>query len=202
MVCRGRTRLLAAPIAVLATALMAVPAGASSSIDVPVPTGLTAGVAAPGETIADLLASGCRGARGRVGSTSTSTLRRAVLCLANLQRARNGKGALRANRRLALAARRHAADMARRGYFDHVSPSGRGPMARARAVGWHGSIGEVLASGCGSLSTPAATVAAWLNSPPHRAVLLGSGRVAGVGIGAGGSGSCGRPTYWVMETGW
>ena len=173
---------------------------------------MSAGLSAPGAAfpspdqlaglIGALPTASCRGSLSSPGSGSTATLRSALLCLVNLQRSSAGLGPLRASSRLALAARRHAADMARRRYFDHVSPSGRGPAARARAVGWHGSIGEVLASGCGSLSTPAATVAAWLNSPPHRAVLLGSGRVAGVGIGAGGSDSCGRPTYWVMETGW
>jgi uncharacterized protein YkwD len=199
MLCRVRVRLLAAPIAVLVTALLAAPAGAITSIDVPVPGGMAPSVAAPGETIADLVGSGCRGSRGRVGSTSTATLHRALLCLVNRQRARAGRRALRVNSRLALAARRHAADMARRGYFDHMSPAGRSPMTRARAVGWRGSIGEVLASSCGSLSTPAATVAAWLASPPHRAVLLGHLKVAGTGIAT--NNDCGTKTYWVMNLG-
>jgi uncharacterized protein YkwD len=199
MPCRVRARLLAAPVAVLAAALMAAPAGATPSIDVPVPVGMPPGVPAVGETVADLANAGCRGARGRVGSTSTATLRRALVCLVNGQRARAGKGALGVNSRLALAAGRHAADMARRGYFNHTSPSGRGPMARARAVGWRGSIGEVLAQGCNALTTPAAAVAAWLASPPHRSVLLGRAHFAGAGIAT--RNDCGRRTYWVMNLG-
>lgn len=185
MLCRARTRLVAAATAVLATALMATTAGATT-IDVPVPIGLTPGTTAPSDEVSGLVravsSAGCRGAQGSPGVTSSGTLRRATLCLVNRARGLSGKRALRSNGRLARAARRHAADMARQNYFDHVSPQGRDPMARARAVGWHGSVGEVLLAGPVSLTTPAATVEGWLRSPPHRAVLLGHSRVAGTGL--------------------
>ena len=68
----------------------------------------------------------------------------------------------------ARAASRHAADMGRRHYFAHVSPSGTSALSRARAAGWRGGVGEVIAWGCGGCSTPRATVRAWLPSPRHR----------------------------------
>ena len=199
MLCRARTRLLAAATAVLATALMATTAGATT-IDVPAPIGIPPGTTAPAEEVSGLVravtTASCRGAHGRPGVTSSGTLRKATLCLVNRARGASGRRALRANSRLALAAWRHAADMARRNYFDHVSPQGRGPMARARAVGWRGSIGEVLLAGSPELATPAATVDAWLRSPPHRAVLLGNSRMAGTGMVIRGGN-----VRWVMNLG-
>jgi uncharacterized protein YkwD len=201
MLCRARTQLLAAATAVLATALMATTAGATT-INVPVPVGLfPAGATAAADKVDGLVravsTTSCRGADGRPGATSHAKLRSAMLCLVNHTRGLWGLGAVRANRRLALAAQRHAGDMARRGYFAHVSPQGSGPAARARAVGWRGAIGEILASGTGALTSPAATVVAWLQSPPHRAVLLGRARVAGVGM----VDSSARRAYWVMNFG-
>ena len=66
---------------------------------------------------------GCRGAGSR--RARGAVLRRAVLCLINQQRALNGLNRLRMNRRLARAAKRHAADMARHNYFSHVSLAAR-----------------------------------------------------------------------------
>ena len=100
---------------------------------------------------------------------------------------------------LARAAARHAADMARRNYFSHVSPSGKSPLTRARGAGWRGGVGEVIAWGCGTQSSPRATLRAWLNSPPHRAIVLGNGSAAGVGVKR--LGGCGGRAYWVMDVG-
>ena len=105
-----------------------------------------------------------------------------MLCLVNHARMSAGLSPFRAERHLARAAARHAADMGRRHYFAHVSPSGKSPLSRARSAGWRGGVGEVIAWGCGTLSTPRATLRAWLNSPPHRAILLGAGHRAGVGV--------------------
>jgi uncharacterized protein YkwD len=59
--------------------------------------------------------------------------------------------------------------------------------ARVRATGYLRSVatwalGETLAWGSKSCSTPAATVAAWMDSPAHRRVLL-SPRYLEVGVG-------------------
>ena len=84
-------------------------------------------------------------------------------------------------------------------YFAHVSPAGKSPLSRVRAAGWRGGVGEVIAWGCGTLASPRATLRSWLNSPPHRAIVLGGGRMAGVGLKK--QRGCGGRVYWVMDVG-
>ena len=148
-------------------------------------------------SVSALIASRCHGAGAR--HASPAVLRRAMLCLVNRARVSAGVSPLRAERRLARAAARHAADMGRRHYFAHVSPSGESALSRARAAGWRGGVGEVIAWGCGLRSTPRATVRAWLNSPPHRSIIVGSARAAGVGVER--LAGCGGRAYWVMDVG-
>ena len=165
-------------------------------VSLPVPVGAPSLVPAAPPAVASR---GCRGAGARPGRASRATLRRAMLCLVNRTRAGAGRRGFRSDRRLVRAAGRHAADMGLGGYFGHVSPSGRSPQARVRAAGWRGSVGEVIAWGCGRLATPRATLNAWMNSPPHRAILLGGGRAAGGGVKR--LAGCGGRAYWVIDVG-
>jgi uncharacterized protein YkwD len=144
-------------------------------------------------------AGGCPAAGARASRVGSAAARAAMVCLINQQRARSGRGALAADARLGRAAGRHAADMARRNYFSHVSPSGRTPSARARAAGWHGRVGEMIAWGCGALATPRSTARAWMASAPHRAIMLGPGRAVGIGFKRGPG--CGGRAYWVAVVG-
>ena len=139
----------------------------------------------------------CRGA-GALRAPA-AVLRRTMLCLIDHARASAGLAPFHAERHLARAAARHAADMGRRRYFAHVSPGGASPLSRVRAAGWHGGVGEVIAWGCGSRSSPRATLRAWLHSPPHRSIVLGGGRAAGVGVTR--VGGCGGRAYWVVDVG-
>ena len=114
----------------------------------------------------------------------------AVVCEVNLVRADRGLGALAEDRRLRRAAVAHARDMVSRRYFAHVTPEGSRLSDRLRAngylsgrVAWH--VGEALAWGRRELSTPSATVAAWLRSPPHRRIVLGPFSQIGVGVARG-----------------
>jgi uncharacterized protein YkwD len=93
--------------------------------------------------------------------------------------------------------------MVRRHYFAHQRIGGPSLSARLRSAGWHGrASGEALAWGCGTLANAAATVRAWLNSPPHRAILLsGTYRRAGIGIAARAPVSCGPGATWVLDAG-
>jgi uncharacterized protein YkwD len=81
--------------------------------------------------------------------------------------------------------------MVRHHYFAHVSPSGSTVTERVKKAGYlHGArrhtIGENIAWGSGSAAAPAAIVQAWMNSPPHRAIILTAAfRDVGVGIAAG-----------------
>jgi uncharacterized protein YkwD len=180
-------------------ALAGLPGDAAADVGVSsVPVALP-GVPAVAPPPTAVASAGCRGAGARPGRASSATLRRAMLCLVNGTRAAAGLSRLRADRRLARAAGRHAADMGRRRYFAHVSPTGRSPLARVRAAGWRGGVGEVIAWGCGTLATPRATLRAWLASPPHRAIILGGGRAAGVGVKR--LAGCGGRAYWVIDVG-
>jgi uncharacterized protein YkwD len=143
-------------------------------------------------------AQGCRGARSLKAPAGPT------LCLINAQRRAHGLAPLTTNLTLVRAARRHASDMVLRNYFSHVSLSGATFTVRLRRNGYlrgncSWSAGETLAWGIGALATPAATVNAWMHSPPHRAVLLG--RVyRDVGIGAVG-GVPGNPFTGVTYAG-
>jgi uncharacterized protein YkwD len=129
----------------------------------------------------------CAGESATPGTASSATYTRAVECLVNEQRAAAGLRALGHDARLAKAARRYSSAMVRGGFFDHVSPSGSTPGKRARAVGWSGqTLGETLGWGSGSLATPSAIVEGWMNSPPHRSILLdGDFRRVGLGVASG-----------------
>jgi uncharacterized protein YkwD len=122
----------------------------------------------------------CSGDGARPG---TSAYSRAVECLVNQQRASAGLAALSHDRHLARAARRYSSSMVREGFFDHVSPSGSTLGSRARAAGFDGeTLGETIGWGAGTLSTPTAIVQGWMDSPPHREILLG-GEFSKIGLG-------------------
>src|SRR3954447_13667871 len=114
-----------------------------------------------------------------------------TLALVNQARAARGIPALRADPRLARAARGHSRDMVAQLYFEHSSPTRGGLRARVRRTGWMRSrpvwrLGEDLAWGTNDLSTPAAVVTAWLQSPPHRRIMLARAfAVVGIGVVAG-----------------
>jgi uncharacterized protein YkwD len=105
--------------------------------------------------------------------------------LINRERRRHGLARVTIARGLERIARRFAKDMRNRAYFGHVSPDGYGPRDRMRAAHMR-AIGEVLAWGCGRLSTPAAAVRGWLASPPHRHIVLSrTYTVTGTGVANG-----------------
>jgi uncharacterized protein YkwD len=153
------------------------------------------------EPVGALATGGCRGAGARASSASPKKLRGALLCLVNNKRAAHGLGALTVDRRIQRAAGRHARDMVRHDYFDHQRAGGPDLTARLDRAGWHGSAwGETLAYGCGPIGTPRATVRGWMNSPPHKEILL-SDRYRSAGLGVTDSAPCGEGAMWVMDVG-
>jgi uncharacterized protein YkwD len=200
MLLRARKRHVAARAStcLLVGVSLVVPASAAADIAPPVALPGVPG-AVPALPSPQALAASIHCPHAGARRASPAALRRAMLCLVNRTRIAAGLAPFRGERHLARAAMRHAADMARRHYFAHVSPSGTSPQARARSAGWRGNVGEVIAWGCSSLSSPRATLRAWLNSAPHRAIILGNAHRAGVGVKR--LRGCGGRAYWVIDVG-
>jgi uncharacterized protein YkwD len=130
-----------------------------------------------------------RSCPGADASPRTETLDRAgqaALCLLNAERAARKLTALVLDPRLQAAAERHSRDMARRDFFDHVTPGGTGVVARVGAAGFPSSgatLAENIAWGSGAFGQPAMVVKGWMRSAPHRATILNPAlRHVGVGI--------------------
>jgi uncharacterized protein YkwD len=115
----------------------------------------------------------------------------AVRCLVTAERRRSGRARLHPRTTLDHASGAYARRMVRERFFAHEAPDGGRVGNRIVAAGyagwddsWH--VGEALAWGTGKRGTPASTVRAWMQSPPHRRILLGRDyRDVGVGVAAG-----------------
>ncbi|HEY4823466.1 MAG TPA: CAP domain-containing protein [Solirubrobacteraceae bacterium] len=129
-------------------------------------------------SIAQVLATPCQNTNLTPTQTNLPLVRGAVLCLINTERAQHGEEPLQSDRRLEAAAESHGKEMLAVNYFDHISPSGVTPVERVREAGYFPSsevgyvVGENLAWGTLSLSTPEAIVKAWIASPEHLANIL------------------------------
>lgn len=120
-----------------------------------------------------------------------------VLQLVNLERAQVGHPPVVRNDALCRIADDYACRMIEGSFFDHFDPAtGHGPADRAVAGKYRFySVGENLAAG---QQTPAEALEVWMESPPHRAIILGDRwREAGVAVRSGGEHSI----YWVLEFG-
>ena len=150
--------------------------------------GLASAGGAPAQARA---ATGCAGATEQPPALPREQAAAAVACLVNEERRRRALPRLRDQPRLDRAAARHARDMVQRRFFAHTAPEGTSMSDRLRAAGYiqdarPWTVGETLAWGTGSRATPAAIVAAWLDSPPHRRVLLSAAyRDLGIGVTTG-----------------
>lgn len=154
-------------------------------------------VAAAGVTAAARAAAGpqathaCPGAETIPRARHLAEARAATLCLVNEQRASAGVAPLRDNSALDRAASAHARDMVRHDYFDHTGPGALTLERRLQTTGYFARITEYdvaenLGEATGADSTPAGTVASWMESPPHRQLLLSPDfRDTGIGIAPG-----------------
>jgi uncharacterized protein YkwD len=146
---------------------------------------------APGATSPSapaLDAGDCTAADQQPTAENVIAIESATLCLVNKERTDRGLAALSVDPLLQGVAVAHSADMIARDYFAHTTPSGETAPQRILASGYVPAgagyaIGENIAFGTGSLSTPRSIVTAWMNSPGHRAnILNGSFSTVGVGI--------------------
>lgn len=121
---------------------------------------------------------------------------RTLVQLINQERSRRGLHTVALSTPLCRAAEAHSLDMMTRQYFSHRSVDGRTVSARVSRSGYaragysYWAIGEVISWGSGILGTPRSTLARWMESKGHRAVLLdprwrdiGVGRVTGTFLG-------------------
>ncbi len=111
----------------------------------------------------------------------------AVVKALNRVRTDAGLRPLRSSPSLRTAARGHSSAMLALGFFGHESADGTAFSERIRRHytnrGWRTwSVGEALLASSGTTVEPDAIVEAWLESPPHRAIILSpTWRDAGIG---------------------
>src|SRR3954451_1654119 len=146
----------------------------------------------------------CAGAAVPLGAAAPAAAGAAIACLVGAQRAAHGLPAVRPAAPLALAARRHAADMVARGYFAHVSPTGGTVARRVRRAGYLDApcwaLGEDLGWAPPALATAQAVVAAWMASPSHRSVVLDAD-FREIGVAVAGRAPVGDGATFVLELG-
>lgn len=116
----------------------------------------------------------------------------ALIDAINVARAGTGCSALRVDSRLMQAAQEHSDDMARHTFLSHEGSDGSLPADRVLRLGYPMSyVGETIYYEAGSNAAQAA--AHWLDSEPHRRILL---RCTTKDVGAGVSAS-----YWTVVVG-
>ncbi|MEA2425048.1 MAG: hypothetical protein QOH13_1458 [Thermoleophilaceae bacterium] len=120
---------------------------------------------------------------GRMGASIT--------CLVNAERADRGEPPLESAAELRVPAQGMSEDMVQRKFFSHRTPDGTDMADRIAPTGYLPAadrwvLGENLAWGRGSLSTPRAIVRGWMSTTEHRANVLATDYVdIGVGVTMG-----------------
>ena len=110
----------------------------------------------------------------------------------NLVRVQNGLPPLVWDADLCRMARSHSENMARLGFFSHVTPAGQGLKDRARVAGiaHYSAVGENIAYNLGYDDPGAFAVERWMVSAGHRANILDAGyRAMAVGTFVAADGS-------------
>ncbi|HSX17607.1 MAG TPA: CAP domain-containing protein [Patescibacteria group bacterium] len=98
----------------------------------------------------------------------------------NNQRTAASLGSLALNSKLNQAAQAKANDMAARDYWSHNTPDGATPWTFFASAGYnYQTAGENLAYGFDSSDN---TITAWMNSPEHKANILGNYTEVGFGV--------------------
>ncbi len=115
--------------------------------------------------------------------TSTIDTEKMTVNLLNQVRIAYGKPPLVMDEKLTVVSRNHSQTMVTANYFSHTDLSGRGPKQRIQAAKIpFRTYGEALTAGTW---TPMDAITAWMNSPGHRAIILGDFTTVGIGIASG-----------------
>lgn len=116
--------------------------------------------------------------------------------LTNVDRSSQGLATLKVSPLLTEVAEAKAQDMATKGYFAHTSPEGLSPWHWFQEKGYAFSYaGENLAI---DFSESADVQRAWMNSPTHRANIVGT-RFTEIGIAVQNGTYQGRPATFVVQ---
>jgi uncharacterized protein YkwD len=132
----------------------------------------------------------CSGEGSSPNGHNNALIDSATLCLMNEVRLAHGLPLLRFSAPLGHVASGQARDMVRGHYFGDQSLSGLSPLQRILASGYvahaaraHLHAAQNIGWGTGHAATPSGIVQAWMESPPHRAIILTSSyRDAAVGV--------------------
>jgi len=132
----------------------------------------------------------------RPPATPASDFVQQVEDLINLERIDQGRAPLHTSSALRQASGRHTEDMAVNRFCGHGGTDGSSPDSRMRDAGYPSPYGEIVA--CGQVS-PATVVRTWMDSAPHRSLILCPPCTE---LGAGySSGSGGYLHYWTVTFG-
>jgi hypothetical protein len=97
----------------------------------------------------------------------------ATALYSGVSRVRTGCGVIGDDPRLTSAAQRHADDMLRNGVNGHIGSDGSSPQVRITDAGYRTPYsGEVVFWGTGSAANASEALDLWMQSPPHRAIIL------------------------------
>jgi uncharacterized protein YkwD len=120
-----------------------------------------------------------------------------VIALSNSERVRAGLAPLTKNSHLHAMAEAKAVDMINKQYFDHVSPLGVTIGILADTYGYkYIHIGENLA--LGDFASSSHVVDGWMNSPGHRANILGKDYTE-IGVSVLRGSWEGREVWWAVQ---
>ena len=109
------------------------------------------------------------------GDARLSETERTIIRIVNGVRSQYGLRRLRASRALNHAAEHHSSDMLARDFFAHDSSDGTPLDRRVRRYANARTVGETLAAVGHRPGIEPTVVQMWLDSPPHRAVVLSRG---------------------------
>ncbi|HEY2715831.1 MAG TPA: CAP domain-containing protein [Solirubrobacterales bacterium] len=128
---------------------------------------------------------------------------RAMLCMTNFARRADGLPPLTRSRPLARAAARKSADILRCDEFSHEACGREFTYWMSRFGYTRGcwSAGEDIAYGTGDLGTVRSIFIDWMNSPGHRANILGKFRKIGIGRRVGSIERAQGAVVWTQDFG-
>jgi uncharacterized protein YkwD len=146
------------------------------------------------------LRDGCANTSVLATSASAQTMRNAVVCLVNYERARYHLPPLTQVSKLTASAQSYTAEMVRDNLVSHTAPSGSTPGARITAAGYRWSwAGENIASG---FTTPLSVVSAWMLSQGHcYNILAPVFSNIGVGVSPHAAATASGPATWTQDFG-